>query len=96
MILLFPELISLENDSMGNSKPDKSMSTMIIEYLSEKGNKGKEDDAELKRKAKLFLKDVLQNKRDNYLGRGSGSKLKIRFNVSKYSLIKPKLQDVTI
>lgn len=55
---------------------------------------------ELKRKAKLFLKDVLQNKRDAYVERSAGAKesnkIKIRFNVSKYSLIKPKLQDVTV
>jgi hypothetical protein len=30
---------------MGNSKPDKSMSTMIIEFLSDKPNKTKEEEA---------------------------------------------------
>lgn len=42
LILLFPEYISIEIESMGNSKPDKSMSTMIIEFLSDKPNKSKE------------------------------------------------------
>jgi hypothetical protein len=61
--MLFPEYISTEIESMTLSKPDKSMSTMIIEFLSDKPNRSKEEETELKRKAKLFLKDVLQNKR---------------------------------
>lgn len=68
--------------------------------MSDKPNRSKEEEVELKRKAKLFLKDVLQNKRDAYVERSAGAKesnkIKIRFNVSKYSLIKPKLQDVTV
>jgi hypothetical protein len=43
---------------------------------------------------------VLQTKREFYAEKNSGSKesskVKIRFNVSKYSLIKPRLQDATV
>ncbi len=67
--------------------------------MSDKPNKTKEEETELKRKAKLFLKDVLQTKREFYVekqGSKESSKVKIRFNVSKYSLIKPRLQDATV
>ncbi len=44
LILLFPEYISVEIDTMGGSKPDKSMPTMILEHCNEKQIKSKDEE----------------------------------------------------
>jgi hypothetical protein len=58
-------------------------------------NKGKDEETDLKRQAKIFLKEVLQNRRDFYVSKMSMIKVKMQFNSSKYSLIKPKLSSAT-
>ena len=46
-------------DALKGVKPDKYMNTLIIEYINEKANKGKDEESDLKKKSKLFLKEVL-------------------------------------
>ena len=41
MVLLYPEMVSVEIDSL-KSKADKTMVTMISEYINEKANRGAE------------------------------------------------------
>ena len=43
-------------DSVRGVKPDKYMNTLIIEYLGEKGGKGPNEENDLKKRSKLFLK----------------------------------------
>ena len=50
-------------DSVRGVKPDKYMNTLIIEYLGEKGGRGQNEENDLKKKSKLFLKEVLEHKR---------------------------------
>ena len=40
-MLLYPEMVSVEIDSL-KSKADKTMVTMISEYINEKANRGAE------------------------------------------------------
>jgi hypothetical protein len=49
----------------------------------------------LKKKSKLFLKEVLEHKREQFLTRANLYKVKIQFNTSKYSLIKQKMNPAT-
>ena len=46
-------------ESLKDIRPDKFMNTMIIEYMNEKGGKGKEEEGDLRKRSKLFLKEVL-------------------------------------
>ena len=62
IVLLFPEMMSYSIDSL-KSKADKTMVTMISEYVNEKATKGRDEEAELKKKSKIFLKEVLEAKR---------------------------------
>lgn len=39
------------------------MATLIIEYVNEKSQRTKDDEEDLKKKSKLFLKDILEIKR---------------------------------
>jgi|JI6StandDraft_1071083.scaffolds.fasta_scaffold346084_1 hypothetical protein len=71
------------------------MATLITEYLGEKPNKGPNEESELKKKSKLFLKEVLEFKREQYLSRANLFKVKIQFNTSKYSLIRQKIVPAT-
>jgi hypothetical protein len=71
------------------------MNTLILEYVGEKASKGKDEESDLKKKSKLFLKEVLEYKRDQYLSRTNMYKVKIQFNSSKYSLIKQKINPAT-
>ena len=71
------------------------MNTLIIEFINEKATKNKDDETDLKKKSKYFLKDILQFKRQQYLSRQNMLKVKISFNTSKNSLIKQKLNPAT-
>ena len=71
------------------------MNTLIIEFINEKATKNKDDESDLKKKSKYFLKDILQFKRQQYLSRQNMLKVKISFNTSKNSLIKQKLNPAT-
>lgn len=82
-------------ESVRGVKPDKYMNTLIIEYLGEKGGRGQNEENDLKKKSKLFLKEVLEHKREQYLTRANLYKVKIQFNSSKYSLIKQKMNPAT-
>ena len=79
-------------------KPEKTMATLIIEYLQEKTSKGKDEEADLKKKSKLFLKEVLEAKREYYSSQAASlasAKVKKTFQYSKNSLVKQKLEQVT-
>lgn len=91
LMLLYPELASLDIESVKGVRPDKYMNTLIIEFISEKATKGKDDENDLKKKSKYFLKDMLDLKREQYLSRSNLFKVKIQFNSSKNSLVKQKL-----
>lgn len=45
----------------------------------------------MKKKAKLFLKEVLEGKREHYQSQGISSKVKKTFQYSKNSVVKQKL-----
>ena len=80
------------------AKPEKTMGTLIIEYLQEKTQKGKDEETDLKKKSKLFLKEVLEAKRDYYSSQASSvasAKVKKTFQYSRNSLVKQKLEPVT-
>ena len=69
---------------------------MIIEFINEKAQKSKDEETELKKKSKLFLKEVMEYKRDLYLAQTTTSnKIKKSFFTSKNSPIKQKLREVT-
>lgn len=87
--------MTTDNESLKGIKPEKFMNTLILEYLQEKPNKGPNDETDLKKKSKLFLKEVLEYKRDQYVSRTNLLKVKIGFVSSKYSLIKQKLNPAT-
>ncbi len=87
--------MTTDNESLKGIKPEKFMNTLILEYLQEKPNKGPNEETELKKKSKLFLKEVLEYKRDQYVSRTNLLKVKIGFVSSKYSLIKQKLNPAT-
>lgn len=96
LVVLYPELSStLDIDSIKGIKPDKYMATLITEYLGEKPNRGPNEETELKKKSKLFLKEVLEFKREEYMSRANLFKVKIQFNNSKNSLVKQKLAPAT-
>lgn len=59
IVLLYPELASLEIESLKNVRPDKYLNTLIIEFINEKATKSKDDETDLKKKSKLFLKEIL-------------------------------------
>ena len=71
------------------------MNTLILEYLGEKPNRGQNEENDLQKKSKLFLKEVLEQKREHYLSRVNLFKVKIQFNTSKYSLIRQKIGPAT-
>lgn len=68
---------------------------MINDFVSEKATKGKDDETDLRKKSKYFLKDILEFKRDQYLSKINMFKVKIPFNTSKNSLVKQKLPSAT-
>ena len=68
---------------------------MILEFINEKAQKGKDEEADLKKRSKLFLKEVLEYKRDFYLAQANTSKVKKAFFTSKYSVVKLKLPPIT-
>ena len=68
---------------------------MINDFVSEKATKGKDDETDLRKKSKYFLKDILEFKRDQYLSKINMFKVKISFNTSKNSLVKQKLPSAT-
>ncbi len=84
-----------DNDALRGIKPDKYMNTLIVEYVGEKSNRGPNEENELKKKSKLFLKEVLEFKREQYLSRTNMLKVKVQFNVSKNSLIKQRMNPAT-
>lgn len=59
LIILYPELVSLDISAIKGAKASKTIATLIIEYISEKTQKNKDEDVELKKKSKLFLREVL-------------------------------------
>jgi hypothetical protein len=71
------------------------MSTLILEFVSERVNKGKDEENDLKRKSKYFIKDILDFKREQYLSKSNIFKVKIQFQTSKNSLVKQKLAAAT-
>lgn len=95
IVLLYPELASLEIESLKNVRPDKYLNTLIIEFINEKATKSKDDETDLKKKSKLFLKEILEFKREQYLSKTNTLKVKITFPTSKNSLIKQKLNPAT-
>lgn len=95
IVLLYPELASLEIESLKAIRPEKYINTLIIEFISEKASKSKEEENDLKKKSKYFLKDLLEFKREQYLAKANMLKVKISFNPSRNSLIKQKLNPAT-
>lgn len=71
------------------------MATMIVEFINERAQRGKDEESDLKKKSKLFLKEVLEYKRDMYSAQASMSKVKKTFFISKSSVVKVKLPSVT-
>ena len=91
LIFLYPQFLSNQIDAMRGAKAEKTMATLIVEYVNEKVQKTKDDEEELKKKSKLFLKDILENKREFYLSQGTSSKVKKEFYKAKNSLVKGEL-----
>lgn len=48
---------------MKGAKAEKTMATLIIQFVNQKAQKGKDEEVQLKMKSKLFIKEVLQQKR---------------------------------
>lgn len=92
IVMLYPELISLDIECIKSSRAEKYMATLISEFVNEKAVKNKDEETELKKKSKLFLKEILEFKREQYLLKSSASaKMVINLKSSKNSLVKPKL-----
>ena len=94
IILLYPELVGLGFESM-NGKSEKTMVTMIIEFINEKVQKGKDEESDLKKKSKIFLKEILSYKREVFSAQATTSKMKKSFFTSRNSFVKFKLASVT-
>jgi len=99
LITLYPEYLSISNQQ--SMKPQKTMSLFIAEKLQEKQLKKDESERETqesKKRAKLFLKEVLEFKRDKFIAEASKQHLKekLHYQTSKYSQSGVKFQDATL